>query len=72
MMLVIVCVTSWLAIVGCLISMFRIAARGDEVLPPSGWHRRIPLGEVVSQSDVSLPPLPLRRFSRRMYAVHRP
>lgn len=72
MTLVIVGVGGWLAIVACLISMFRIAARGDEVLPPAGWHSGVPLGEGAVQTDMPLPPLPLRRFSRRLYAAHRP
>jgi hypothetical protein len=69
---VIACVVCWLVIVGCVISMFRIAARGDDVLPPAGWHLGGSLGEGGPQPEVPLSPLPLRRFSRRLYAVHRP
>lgn len=72
MTLVIACVASWFVIVVCVISVFRIAARGDEVLPPAGWRVGASPGERAPQSDVPRRPLPLRRFSRRLYAVHRP
>jgi len=71
MTLVIACVASWLVIVLCLVSMFRIAARGDEALLPPGWGARAPGDE--PQSDELLPTVvPIRRFNRRLRVVPRP
>ena len=70
MTLVIACVASWLVIVLCLVSMFRIAARGDEALLPPGWRASAPGDE--PQPDELLPPVPLRRFNRRLRVVQGP
>ena len=54
MTLVLVLVPVWLVVVGFVISMFRIAARGDELFTPTGVQARERSSERRQQPDVAL------------------
>lgn len=67
MMLAVVLGVGWLLVVGGVLSMFRVAARGDEVLPPTGW-------QVGGSTDDGRPAAggpPALGLGRRLYAVDR-
>jgi hypothetical protein len=69
MTLAIVLGVGWLLVVGGVLSIFRIAARGDEVLPPAGWHAG---GAMDDGRPAAGGPPALGRFGRRLYAVNGP
>jgi hypothetical protein len=69
MTLVLVLVPVWLLVVGCVIAMFRIAARGDDVFAAGGRQPREPSSELPQSPDVALPAI--RIAGRGLYVVPR-
>jgi|GEM_PF-5502495 len=69
MTLVFVLVPVWLLGIGCLISMFRIAARGDEVFGATGTRAHEPSSELPQTPDIAL--RHMRLAGRGLYVVPR-
>jgi hypothetical protein len=67
MLLVFVIVASWLAVVCCIVAVFRIGARGDEA-PPMAWNTGTSRGDEDPPAEF---PRPAVGFQRRLYAVNR-